>query len=84
MTDFLGRKLKIGDKVVALAHRRTSSTLYRGVIEKITNKMVTIKTAGSKHDWRYEETMCVSPYKVVKVDIEKRSDNDDDNAKSSD
>ena len=83
MTDFLGRELKVGDKVVALAHRRTSSTLYLGVVEKLTNKMVTIKTAGSKHDWRYEETMCVSSYKVVKVDIEERSGNSD-NARSPD
>ena len=70
MTDFLGRELEVGDKVVALAHRRTSSTLYFGEVKKLTNKMVIIKTIDSEHDWRYEETMCVSSYKVVKVDIE--------------
>ena len=68
MTDFLGRELKVGDKVVALAHRRTSSTLYLGEVEKLTNKMVVIKTVDSEYDWRYEKTMCVSSYKVVKID----------------
>lgn len=68
MTDFLGKKLSVGDKVVALAHGRTSSTLYRGEIEKLTNQMVIIKTVGSKRDWRYNETMRVYPHKVVKVD----------------
>lgn len=60
MTDFLGRELNIGDKVVALARKRTSSTLYLGEIENLTSKMVTIKTVGSKHDWRYGEIMHVS------------------------
>ncbi|WP_251316757.1 hypothetical protein [Flintibacter muris] len=66
--DFLGQELNIGDKVVALSHKRTSSTLYLGEIEKLTDKMVVIKTVDSKHDWRYEETMRVSSYKVVKVE----------------
>ena len=70
MTDFLGHELNIGDKVVALAHGRTSSTLYLGEIEKLTNKMVVVKTVDSEHDWRYSETMRVSPYKVVKVNME--------------
>ena len=68
MTDFLGKELSVGDKVVALAHGRTSSTLYYGEVEKLTNKMVVIKTDGSERDWRYNETMRVYPYKVVKVD----------------
>lgn len=67
MTDFLGKELIPGDKVVALSHNRTSSTLYLGEVEKLTNKMVVIKTVDSEHDWRYGETMYVSPYKVVKV-----------------
>lgn len=67
ITDFLGKELNVGDKVVALSHKRTSSTLYLGEVEKLTDKMVVIKTVGSKHDWRYKETMCVSSYKVVKV-----------------
>ena len=66
--DFLGQELNIGDKVVALSHKRTSSTLYLGEIEKLTDKMVVIKTVDGKHDWRYEETMRVSSYKVVKID----------------
>lgn len=65
--DFLGQELNIGDKVVALSHKRTSSTLYLGEIEKLTDKMVVIKTVDSKHDWRYEETMRVSSYKVIKI-----------------
>lgn len=67
ITDFLGKELNVGDKVVALSHRRTSSTLYLGEVEKLTDKMVVIKTVGSKHDWRYEETMRISPYKVIKI-----------------
>lgn len=67
ITDFLGKELNVGDKVVALSNRRTSSTLYLGEVEKLTDKMVVIKTVGSKHDWRYEETMRVSSYKVIKI-----------------
>lgn len=67
ITDFLGKELNVGDKVVALSHKRTSSTLYLGEVEKLTDKMVIIKTVGSKHDWRYEETMRVSSYKVIKI-----------------
>lgn len=67
ITDFSGKELNVGDKVVALSHKRTSSTLYLGEIEKLTDKMVVIKTVDSKQDWRYNEVMRVSPYKVVKV-----------------
>ncbi len=68
MTDFLGKELSAGDKVVALAHGRTSSTLYFGEVEKLAKKMVIIKTVGSERDWRYNETTRVYPHKVVKVD----------------
>ena len=68
MTDFLGKELSVGDKVVALAHGRTSSTLYFGEVEKLATKMVIIKTVGSERDWRYKETMREYPHKVVKVD----------------
>ena len=43
MTDFLGKELSVGDKVVALAHGRTSSTLYFGEVEKLATKMVISK-----------------------------------------
>lgn len=65
--DFLGQELNIGDKVVALSHKSTSSTLYLGEIEKITRKMVVVKAFNRDHDWRYDEVMRVSPYKVVKM-----------------
>ena len=65
--DFLGQELNIGDKVVALSHKSTSSTLYLGEIEKITSKMVVVKAFNSNHDWRYDEVMRVSPYKIVKM-----------------
>ena len=54
--------------MVALAHGRTSSTLYFGEVEKLAKKMVIIKTVGSERDWRYNETMRAYPHKVVKVD----------------
>ena len=62
--DFLGQELNVGDKVVALSHKSTSSTLYLGKVERLTNAMVVIKTVDSEHDWRYSETMLVFPYKV--------------------
>ena len=65
--DFLGQELNIGYKVVALSHKSTSSTLYLGEIEKITSKMVVVKAFNSNHDWRYDEVMRVSPYKIVKM-----------------
>lgn len=65
--DFLGNELNIGDEVVALAHQRTSSTLYRGRISKFTKSMVVINTEGYDSDWRFSETMRVSPEKVVKI-----------------
>ncbi len=68
MKDFLGNELSIGDRVVAVSHRRTSSTLYEGTITKLTPKMVEVETKGSEDDWRYEEKMMVSSYKVVKID----------------
>lgn len=67
MKDFLGKELSTGDKVVALAHRRTSSTLYLGVIEKLTDKMIVIKAEGAENDWRYHDVMRTYPDKVVKV-----------------
>lgn len=38
MKDFLGQELQVGDKVVVLAHNRTSSTLYKAQITKIAEK----------------------------------------------
>lgn len=67
MTDFLGNELNVGDSVVALAHKSTSSTLVMGEIEKITDKMVRIKTIGSENDWRFDATMRVYPDKVIKI-----------------
>lgn len=67
MKDFLGQELSIGDKVVALTHQRTSSTLYLGVIEKLTDKMVVIKAEGAENDWRYHDVMRTYPDKIVKV-----------------
>ena len=52
--DFLGQELNIGDKGVALSHNSTS-------------KMVVVKAFNSNHDWRYDEVMRVSPYKIVKM-----------------
>lgn len=35
--DFLGNKIKVGDKVVALSHRDTSSRFLKRTVIKITN-----------------------------------------------
>lgn len=43
MKDFLGNELAVGDQVVYLTHTRTSSSLNKGVIKKITPKMVSIE-----------------------------------------
>lgn len=69
MTDFLGNELSVGDSVVALAHQRTSSTLYLGKIVKLTAKMVVVNTINGEKDWRYDDVMRVSPTKVVKVNM---------------
>lgn len=52
MQDFLGRELSVGDKVVAVAHQRTSSTLYAGTISRFTPKMVVIEVENPDCDWR--------------------------------
>lgn len=69
MVDFLGKELHVGDKVVGLAHRRTSSTLYLGKVIRITNKMIEVETSSSNDDWRYDKYMRVSPNKVVMVNL---------------
>ena len=76
MVDFLGRELSIGDHVVALVHQRTSSTLYLAEIMKMTNKMIEVKAIRNEHDWRYDDIMRVSPYKVVKVTLEDEHEDD--------
>ena len=68
MKDFLGQKLEVGDKVVYLRHCRTGSQLYKGIVKKLTDKMVTI---SSEHRSGYR---CY-PYKVVKV----KEDTDNEN-----
>ena len=42
MKDFLGNELNIGDEVVFLQHYKSSSTLYKGKIQKMTNCFVFI------------------------------------------
>lgn len=69
MVDFLGKELHVGDKVVGLVHRRTSSTLYLGKVIRITNKMIEVETSSSNDDWRYDKYMRVSPNKVVMVNL---------------
>lgn len=67
MFDFLGRKLEIGDNVVAVLHQHTRSDLVSGEIIRFTPQKVVIKTI--KNDWTfgYNEVMKTSPEKVIKI-----------------
>lgn len=69
MVDFLGQELNVGDKVVGLAHQKTSSTLLLGTVSKITEKMVAIETIKKEPDWRYGNVIRLTPEKIVKVNI---------------
>ena len=64
MKDFLGNELNIGDEVVFLQHYKTSSTLYKGKIQKITNCFVFISDS-------YIGNVKKEPCKCVKVTEEK-------------
>lgn len=68
MKDFLDQELQVEDKVVVLAHSRTSSTLYKAQITKIAEKKVQVK-ALQKSDWRFSEISYKDPNKLVKVDF---------------
>lgn len=46
--DFLGNDILPGEVVVYLTHYKTSSELKVGIVEKVTNKTVTIN--GSRRD----------------------------------
>lgn len=68
MKDFLGRELQVGDKVVVLAHNKTSSTLYKAQVIKIAEKKVQVK-ALQKSGWQFSEISYKDPHKLVKVDF---------------
>lgn len=76
MIDLLGNELSVGDVVVAVAHQRTSSTLYIGRVVKLTEKLVVVNTYKKEPDWRVKSSMRVSPYKVAKVDFNLRENLD--------
>lgn len=42
MQDFLGNELNIGDRIVYCKYNKTNASLYKGVVEGITNKKVKI------------------------------------------
>lgn len=65
MTDFLGKELSIGDKVVYCRHNGTSTSLIKAVITKIMNQKVRIG-----YDSYYTGTIyeyAVYPDKLVKI-----------------
>lgn len=59
MCDFLGRELKIGDKVVYVRHYRTSCSLIKTIITGITPKRVYVEYGGNS---------CVAPNHVIKYE----------------
>lgn len=71
MLDFLGKELTIGDKVVGVAHQRTSSILFYGEITRFTEKLVVVKLEAPENDWRLGhrigEERKICPYNVVKI-----------------
>ncbi len=69
MRDFLNKEIKIGDKVVAMRHRGTSSFLYKGeVIGFKGEKFVIVgKIEHVESEWGLYDEMKVSSYKVVVI-----------------
>lgn len=71
MKDFLNHEIKIGDRVVALRHRGTSSFLYKGEVIKLKGQFVIIgKIENVESEWGLYDEMKVSPYKVVVINDE--------------
>ena len=68
MKDFLGKELKIGDKVVYLNYFRTSSNLHRGVITGFTPMKIKIDTYTENGELRWAEKKY--PRHVIKVNWE--------------
>ena len=68
MRDFLNKEIKIGDKVVAMRHRGTSSFLYKGEVIGFKGSFVIIgKIEDVENEWGLHDEMKVSSYKVVVV-----------------
>ena len=68
MKDFLGTEINVGDSVVAMKYRGTSSFLYKGIVSKITDKgMIKIKAEKNSAEWGLCETMRVSNYKTIVI-----------------
>ena len=63
MCDFLGRTLKLGDKVVYLMHTRTSSHYVKTVVTGFTPKKVRVAI-----ETNCDHTMCVESYKLIKYE----------------
>lgn len=68
MKDFLNNEIKIGDRVVAMKHRGTSSFLYKGEVIGFKGQFVVIgKIEDVESEWGLYDEMKVSSYKVVVV-----------------
>lgn len=68
MKDFLNNEIKIGDKVVAMRHRGTSSFLYKGEVIGFKGSFVIIgKIEDVESEWGLHDEMKVSSYKVVVI-----------------
>lgn len=68
MKDFLNNEIKIGDKVVAMRHRGTSSFLYKGEVIGFKGQFVIIgKIEDVESEWGLHDEMKVSSYKVVVI-----------------
>ena len=68
MKDFLNNEIKIGDKVVAMRHRSTSSFLYKGEVIGFKGSFVIIgKIEDVESEWGLYDEMKVSSYKVVVI-----------------
>lgn len=63
MCDFLGRELKIGDKVVYLMYCRTSSMYVKTIVTAFTPKKVRIKL-----ETNLGHELCVEAYKLIKYE----------------
>lgn len=68
MKDFLNNEIKIGDKVVAMRYRGTSSFLYKGEVIEFKGQFVIIgKIENVENKWGLHDEMKVSSYKVVVI-----------------
>lgn len=68
MKDFLDNEIRIGDQVVAMRHRGTSSFLYKGEVMGIHGQFVIVgNIENAEQEWGLRDEMKVSACKTVVV-----------------